>query len=96
MVWYGMVYVPQVMVRVFPPAHARVCENSLRLYSPHIIARLLDGVGLFFGFGIRVLSVLCSPHRACERLVTASGSLLEAASAPHTKHNPLSTKPNAK
>ena len=32
MVWYGMVYVPQVMVRVFPPAHARVCENSLRLY----------------------------------------------------------------
>ena len=45
--------------------------------------RLLDGVGFFFGrcFGIRVLScdLLCSPHRACKRLVAASGSLLEAA-----------------
>ena len=83
MVWYGMVYVPQVMVRVFPPAHARVCENSLRLYSPHIIGPVAHGVGHFFGrcFGIRVLScdLLCSPHRACKRLVAASGSLLEAA-----------------
>jgi hypothetical protein len=65
MVWYGMVYVPQVMVRVFPPAHARVCENSLRLYSPHIIGPVAHGVGHFFGrcFGL-ALCDLRSPHRA--------------------------------
>ena len=72
MVWYGMVYVPQVMVRVFPPAHARVCENSLRLYSPHIIGPVAHGVGHFFGrcFGL-ALCDLRSPHR----VVVSGGSL---------------------
>ena len=56
-----------------------------------------------FTFGMfRVLSICALRTDAqptklpFKRLVTASGSLLEAASAPHTKHNPLSTKPNAK
>ena len=92
MVWYGMVYVPQVMVRVFPPAHARVCENSLRLYSPHIIGPVAHGVGHVFGrcFGL-ALCDLRSPHRA-----VASGSLLESAIAPRTKHSPALHGPKAR
>ena len=62
MVWYGMVYVPQVMVRVFPPAHARVCENSLRLYSPHIIGLVAQGVGIHIRDVSGALD-LRSPHR---------------------------------
>ena len=89
MVWYGMVYVPQVMVRVFPPAHARVCENSLRLYSPHIIGPVAHGVGHFFGGWP---SVIC----ALRTELVASGSLLESAIAPRTKHSPALHGPKAR
>ena len=76
MVWYGMVYdiVPQVMVRVFPPAHARVCENSLRLYSPHIIGLFVDGVGIHIREMFRVLSICALRTAPAYEIALPSGS----------------------